>query len=56
MAQVKVIKGFTAYPDGKKTAYAVGKADIPKSFIDECNMVENGLVALVKTKQPKEAE
>lgn len=56
MAQVKVLKSFTAYPDGKPERFAVGNADIPKALIDECNMLEKGLVALVKKKKPNEAD
>lgn len=50
--EVKVLKAFTAYPDGKKTAYAVGKAEISQEYIDESNLDGKGLIAKPK-KKPK---
>ena len=52
----RVLKGFTAYPNGKKTRFVKGGDAPSKELIDECNMVENGLVALVKEKNPNEAK
>ena len=51
----RVIKGFTAYPNGKRKHFAKGDPAPSKELIDECGMVKKGLVALVKAK-PKEAE
>ena len=56
MAQVKVLKAFSTYPDGKtRTHYPLGDAQMMQQTIDEFKLVEKGLVALVK-KKPKEAE
>ena len=51
--KVIVLRTFDAYPNGKKTTFGQGAADIPKSLVEDCNMVNNGLVSIPKDKKPE---